>query len=71
MLEIACEAIWSWTFVFLEVFKSQFQFSELVIGLFVFFIFPGSILEDCAFVRICPFLLRCSFSFYIYLFLSF
>ena len=35
--------------------------SVLVIGLFIFSVFSGSVLEGCAFLRICPFLPGCPF----------
>ena len=45
----------------LEVFKSQFQFQYLWLVCSYFVIFPGSVLEGCTFLRICPFLLGCLF----------
>ena len=61
MIEFASEAIWSWTFVcwkFLNQF--QFQFLWWVHSSFLFHL--GLVLEDCTFLRICPFLL--GFPFY-------
>ena len=43
-MELICDAIWSWTFVY---WKFIFLF--------------GSVLGDCAFLRICPFLPGCLF----------
>ena len=34
---------------------------QLVISLFIYIFFPGSLLGDCTFLRICPLLLCCSF----------
>ena len=52
-------------FCFLEVFilLLQFQYLWLVYSYFLFL--PGSVLEGCTFVRICPFLLGCSFYWHI------
>jgi len=44
-----------------EDFLITVSISVLVIGLYIFSFLPSSILEDCVFVRICPFFPGCPF----------
>ena len=48
-----------------EDFFITVSISVLVIGLFIFSILPGSVLESFAFLGICPFLLGCPFYWHI------
>ena len=52
-------------FYFLEDFKSQSQFQCLWLVCVYFLFLPGSVMEGCAFLRICPFLPGCPFSWHI------
>ena len=45
----------------LEVFKLHFQFQYLWLACSYFLFRPGSVLEGCTFLRICPLLLGCPF----------
>ena len=48
--------------LFIVSFKITDSISLLVIDLFIFSIFPGSVLRDCAFLKICLLLLGWGFS---------
>ena len=52
-------------FCLLGVFKSQFQLQCLWMVCLYFLFLPGSVLGDCTFLRICPFLLDCPFYWHI------
>ena len=61
LVKFPCEAVWSWTFVFWEVFACLFLFnykfnSLLVISLFRFYFFLIRV-EDCMFLETCQFFL--------------
>ena len=47
--------------LFVGRFFITLSISLLVIGMFIFSIFPGSVLEGYTFLRICPYLLGCPF----------
>ena len=50
LIEFSCEAVWSWTFV-LGSFKITVSISILVHVMFIFYFFPGAVLDDCIFLR--------------------
>ena len=50
--------------LFVGRFLMTVSISVLVIGVFVFSVFPGSVLEGGAFLRISPFLPGCPFYWY-------
>ena len=50
---------------FSEIFYHSFDYDFLVISLFIVSVFPGSVLEDWPFLRICAFLLGCPFYWHI------
>ena len=60
MIEFTCEAIWSWTFIGGK-FLNQFQFQYLWLVCSYFLFLPGLALDGCIFLKLCPFLLGCSF----------
>ena len=55
MIEFSSETIWSWAFVFGEIFDHSFNFSACN-WVVIISISSCSILEDWTFLRICPFL---------------
>ena len=67
MFERIC--LWSYLvldFYLLEVFKSQFLFQYLWLVCSCFLFFLGSVLQQCIFLRICPFLPGCPFYWHIF-----
>ena len=63
LVEFACEALWSWTFVRRECFYYIFN-SFLVTALFKLSLFD-SLLVGCMFLESCPFLLNCQIRWHI------
>ena len=55
MTEFTCEAVWPWTFVCWRTIN-QFLFQNLWLVCSYFLFLPGSVLGDCTFLSICPFL---------------
>ena len=57
MIEFAYEAIWSWTSVCWKFLNHSFNFSACDLSVLSFLFLPGSVLEDCTLLRICPIIL--------------